>query len=282
MRLDHLTPEALRQAVDLYVDHAWPEEIGAPVKPRYDASELEGAGSLQALLALFDRPADGNGPSLARYTLQLGNARYPFMKLVVQEYLVADEYFLSVDTHDDLDIKADMPDYEEWQRVRAFNRHLKLQIEQAWHDAGLPTHVDLRTLMEEIAVAETAGEQRARLLLVDDERHVAEGLKAVLAARGYDVEVAFDGRQVIERMERDPIPDLVLLDYSMPEFDGAEVLSRVHSDPRCKDVPILLATATQIDLSRMKRACGMLRKPYPREVLFAMIRRILAERRKGD
>ncbi len=207
--------------------------------------------------------------------LRLGNWRYPFMKFVVQEYLVEEEYFFSVDTHDDLNLSPDMPDFQAWQEVRSYNLKLKHEIEQAWAAAELPTNEDLRELMEGLAALEAKDGKNARLLIVDDEVDVARGLAAVLRARGYEVELAFDGRQVLDGMASDPLPDLVLLDYSMPEFNGEQVIQRVQENPRSRDVPILLATATSIDLASVQRASGLLRKPYPRAVLFAMIEQLL-------
>ena len=260
----------------IYLDRAWPED--KPGKPRLTAKDLEGAETLAELSTLFESPRNEEGVACERFTLRLGNHRYPFMKFVVQEYLVREEYFFSVDTHDDLKITPDMPDYEGWCELRAFNRALKQEIEQAWSVAGLPTNEDLRELMEDIARDE-AGEggapSRARLLVVDDEQDVARGLEAVLRARGYLVEIAFDGRQVLERLERDPLPDLVVMDYAMPELDGEEVMRRLKESTRCAGVPILLATATNIDLASLPRASGFLRKPYPRELLFTMIRQLL-------
>ena len=115
--------------------------------------------------------------------------------------------------------------------------------------------------------------------MVDDEADVCRGLGALLRARGYEVELAYDGKQVLDRLERDPIPDLLLLDFSMPEFDGEQVLARVRANPRLKDLPVLLATASSIDLRRVPRASGVLRKPYAREVLFAMLSQLLERRR---
>jgi putative two-component system response regulator len=92
------------------------------------------------------------------------------------------------------------------------------------------------------------------------------------------VELAFDGAQVLERLRHDPRPDLLLLDFSMPEVDGEEVLRRVRADPRTSDLPVLLATASTIDLERIPKASGVLRKPYPREVLFAMLSQLLERR----
>lgn len=276
MRLDRLQPSDLLEALRIYLDLAWPPD--SETRPSLKIEDLEKAGTTEELLSFFDRPPASETSGCARYTLRFGNSAYPFMKFVIQEYLVEEEYFFSVDTHDDIKIEPGMPDYEGWQAVRAYNRELKERIEHAWKESGLPTHEDLRQLMEGIAGRERGKEQRARLLVVDDERDVAEGLAAVLTARGYEVEVAFDGRQVLDRLERDPVPDLVLLDYSMPEFDGEEVMRRVRSGDRCRDIPFLLATATSIDLTSVPRTSGLLRKPYQREVLFAMIRELLGAR----
>jgi CheY-like chemotaxis protein len=274
MRLDRLTPAHVRRAVEIYCAHAWPAE--RPERPTFDLGRLAEPATIEGLLGMFEVPQRAGGSTCAHYALRLGNWRYPFMKLALQEYLVHGEYFFSVDTHDDLKITPDMPDYQGWQEVRRVNRELKLRIERGWEEADLPTYVKLRELMEGLAQLEREGTKRARLLLVDDEHSVVHGLATALAARGYQVEVAFDGEQVLERLARDPLPDLVLLDYSMPGLDGERVLERVRADPRSSRLPVLLATASSIDLGSIRRSCGLLLKPYPREVLFTMIAELLA------
>ena len=276
MRLEDLTPAHVRQAVYIYMEYAWPGPEAA--NPWFDPRRLEGVGTLEELFRLFSSAGeDEDRPLCARYTLRLGNQSYPFMKFVLQEYLVDSEYFFSVDTHDDLDIPEDSADFAEWQVLRLNNQRLKREIEIAWNCAGLPTNEDLRQIAEGLARVERDDTKRGRLLVVDDERGVALGLEALLAARGYLVEVAYDGQQVLERLGHDPLPGLVLLDYSMPEFDGDEVLKRIRANPRTRDLPVLLATASSIDLSRMARASGLLRKPYPRELLFAMLEQFMGQ-----
>ncbi len=272
MRLEHLTPAHVRRALEVYLAHAWPR--GAGSLPALSLEELRGPSSLQELFARFER-VEGGGGGLKRYALRLGNDRYPFMKFVVQEHLVNGEYFFSVDTHDQLDIRPDNPEWAEWQRLKAYNRRLKRDIEEDWDRSGLPTNADLRLLMEELARVELEDQKRRTVLLVDDEADLALGLAALLRARGYEVELARDGLEALARLERDPLPDLVLLDYELPQLDGEEVLSRLRRDPRTADLPVLLATASTIDLSRLRRVSGLLRKPYPRHVLFAMIARLL-------
>jgi CheY-like chemotaxis protein len=272
MRLEQLTPAHVRRALALYLEAAWPP--GSTGRPRVDVSAYESLQDLASLFETFEHDS-GDGGGLARYTLRLGNNRYPFMKFVVQEHLVNGEYFFSVDTHDNLDIRPDAPDFAEWERLKTFNRVLKARIEASWDDAGLPTNADLRLLMEELARVEREDSKRRAILLVDDERDVAMGLAALLRARGYECELARDGLEALERLARDPLPDLVLLDYEMPQLDGEEVLRRLRREARTAHLPVLLATASTIDLSRLRRVSGLLRKPYPRHVLFEMIGRLL-------
>lgn len=272
MRLEQLTPAHVRRALDLYLAVAWPRGMGS--QPAISLEELRGSAELAQLFARFEK-VEGGGGGLKRYALRLGNDRYPFMKFVVQEHLVNGEYFFSVDTHDQLDVRPDNPEYPEWQRLKGYNRRLKLEIEDQWDKAGLPTHADLRVLMEELARVEREEKKKKSILLVDDEADVAQGLAALLRARGYEVEIARDGLEALGRLEREPLPDLVLLDYEMPQLDGEEVLARLRREARTAHLPVLLATASTIDLSRLRRVSGLLRKPYPRHVLFAMIARLL-------
>ena len=272
MRLEQMTPAHVRRALDVYVANAWPEGCGPTQAQALE--ELEGFERLDQLFDAFER-SEGGGGGFARYALRLGNSRYPFMKFVVQEHLVNGEYFFSVDTHDNIDIRPDNPDYAQWERIKGLNRELKMRIEREWDRAQLPTNADLCALLEELAQVEREASKRKSILLVDDEADVAIGLAAVLRAQGYEVEVARDGLEALERLAEDPLPDLVLLDYEMPQLDGEEVLRRLRREPRTAHLPVLLATASQIDLSRLRRVSGLLRKPYPRHVLFAMIARLL-------
>jgi CheY-like chemotaxis protein len=301
VRLDDLTPAHVRRAVELYLGLAYPPDgskpgskpggeagSGAGARARRVADELASAVTVGQLFEHFEvprHPPDGRGADdlgdhvgpvgAHRYDLRLGNARYPFMKFVVQEYLVDEEYFFTVDTHDKLDVRPGAPDYDRWLELKRFNRELKQRIEDAWREAGLPTFDDLETLCRDLAPVERERSKRRRLLLVDDERSVVQGLGALLEARGYEIELAYTGEQVLERLARDPLPDLLMLDYDLPALDGEQVLDRLRSEPRTAELPVLMATASSIELGSLRRVSGLLRKPYPRGVLFAMLRQLL-------
>ena len=221
MKLEKLTPAHVKQAVAIYVEHAWPDGPKGAAKTTLD--DIFSKDTFRGMRSVFKEVARVGGARYHRFCLRLGNHRYPWMKFVIQEYLVDREYFFSVDTHDELRIDPSMPDYESWCELQRYNRELKREIEGHWAKVGLPTHGDLRALCEGLArmgTEENPGCRHLgkRVLVVDDDEDVACGEAAVLRARGYEVETAYDGRQVLDRMAENPLPDLVVLDFAMPEF----------------------------------------------------------------
>jgi len=79
----------------------------------------------------------------------------------------------------------------------------------------------------------------SRILVVEDERTIAEAVAARLRAEGFDVEQAHDGPTAVERAEQWD-PDLVVLDVMLPGMDGHEVCRRVQAS---RPVPVLMLTA---------------------------------------
>ena len=62
-----------------------------------------------------------------------------------------------------------------------------------------------------------------KILVVDDERAVRESLRRALELEGYEIELAEDGSQALERLKAEPEPDAMVLDVLMPGVDGLEV-----------------------------------------------------------
>lgn len=81
-----------------------------------------------------------------------------------------------------------------------------------------------------------------RILVVDDEKPITSYLQSKLSKLGYEVSVAEDGEEAVEKALL-RIPDIVLLDVKLPKLNGYEVCRRLRSDPRTKSVPILILSA---------------------------------------
>lgn len=91
----------------------------------------------------------------------------------------------------------------------------------------------------------------ARVLLVEDNTINAEMLSRRLVKRGYTVTLAEDGLQAIARAQSE-LPDLILMDVSLPELDGLEATRRLKQDPATASIPIIVLTAHAMVSDREK------------------------------
>ena len=81
---------------------------------------------------------------------------------------------------------------------------------------------------------------KSRILVVEDEAHLAEGLKLNLTLKGYDVMIAADGNSALLKWKQWP-PDLIVLDIMLPGIDGLSVLRNIRLED--ERVPILILSA---------------------------------------
>ncbi len=83
---------------------------------------------------------------------------------------------------------------------------------------------------------------RKKILLVEDDIDFAEATRLILESKSYEVDVAYNGKEGLEKA-RTLNPDLIVLDVMMPEIDGYKVCAILKEDPKYRDIPILLLTA---------------------------------------
>src|SRR5690242_14884453 len=81
-----------------------------------------------------------------------------------------------------------------------------------------------------------------KVLICEDDDLLVELLKYRLAASGYEVAVARDGREALDRIG-EAAPDAIVLDAMMPVMDGFEVLRRIRADERLAAVPVIMLSA---------------------------------------
>lgn len=124
-----------------------------------------------------------------------------------------------------------------------------------------------------------------RILLVDDEPDFTIVLKQNLIMEGYEVEVAYNGVEGIEKVKANP-PDAIVLDVMMPEKDGFEVCAELKGDEKYEDIPIILLTAVSdhVSSTQYSHAHGMdmeaddyLAKPASPEQIIESLKSLLDE-----
>lgn len=92
---------------------------------------------------------------------------------------------------------------------------------------------------------------KKKILIVDDEEVILKILRLRLSKLGYEVREAADGEQAIEQLENADF-DLLILDILMPKKDGWQVLREVKSNPRTKNIPVIILTAKDEDIDMSK------------------------------
>ena len=117
------------------------------------------------------------------------------------------------------------------------------------------------------------------ILIVEDSQTQVLRLKSILEQEGFKVHHAVDGKMAID-MLASITPTLILSDVVMPNMDGYEFCTAVKTDPRLKDIPVILMTNLS-DLSDVifalnAGADNFLAKPYDEQGLISRIRHVLA------
>ncbi len=113
----------------------------------------------------------------------------------------------------------------------------------------------------------------SRILIADDDASILDALSGLLEDR-YEVVVASNGEQAIERLASEPI-DLIVLDMLMPLLDGEGVLREVRA--RGSRIPIIVVSARSERLSNFRKlgADDCIQKPFDFDVLEEKIERLL-------
>jgi DNA-binding response OmpR family regulator len=80
------------------------------------------------------------------------------------------------------------------------------------------------------------------VILVEDDSFISGMYQTKLSSLGFTVEVIDDGEAAAQRLAKDPLPDLLLLDVVLPKRDGFEILEGLRKDKRTAGLPVILLT----------------------------------------
>lgn len=120
-----------------------------------------------------------------------------------------------------------------------------------------------------------------RILVAEDEPHIRRVLATLLEADDFDVDMAADGREALERLRSDQVYELVVTDLMMPHYSGLQLLERMQEMPHRQGTPVVMLTAKGQDADRDRAlelgARDFLTKPFSPKKLLARIRELLGD-----
>lgn len=119
---------------------------------------------------------------------------------------------------------------------------------------------------------------KKKILIIEDEKDIAEDIAVRLEVEGFQVVNAYDGKMGVDNA-REKNPDLILLDVLLPKIDGFEVCKILKSSPKTEKIPILMLTSLSAvgDVEKAFNAGvnDYLTKPFEYDRLLKKIRKLL-------
>ncbi len=117
-----------------------------------------------------------------------------------------------------------------------------------------------------------------KILLIDDHHSVLRLLETILRVRGYEVVAVSDGAEGVEAACRE-LPDLILLDVTMPGLDGFKICRILKEDPQTRNIPVIFLTArcegADVETARRAGAADFVSKPFKSQHIIAILDRYL-------
>ncbi|MBO5352416.1 MAG: response regulator [Lachnospiraceae bacterium] len=133
-------------------------------------------------------------------------------------------------------------------------------------------------VQDESPAAEQPSKEKKHVLAVDDSGILLRSVKKMLEGQ-YEVTVATSGMMAITQAKKKR-PDLILLDYEMPEWDGKRTLEEIRKDEELKAIPVLFLTAVadkaHITAVLGLNPCGYLLKPIEQQKLIDTVEKALS------
>jgi len=119
-----------------------------------------------------------------------------------------------------------------------------------------------------------------RIMIIEDDQDVIDTLLMVLKMNKYEVDVAYDGRQGVQKIKQNK-PDLLILDLTMPVMDGWAVMIAVKKDPVYSTIPIMVVTSSKemqhIEKARKLGVQSYCVKPFEPQKIVKIINRLLSD-----
>ncbi len=100
-----------------------------------------------------------------------------------------------------------------------------------------------------------------RILVIEDEKDLADLLADLLQLQGYEVDVAYDGKEGLSKIGAQRF-DLVITDLMMPVMSGWDVIEHLAHDPANSDMPVIIASAGETQETARKYGHAFIPKPF--------------------
>jgi CheY-like chemotaxis protein len=151
-------------------------------------------------------------------------------------------------------------------------------FEQSWNETVHPT---TKVFQAEVLTKKDRLTPKNRILIVEDQAVIVDMLRMRLEANNYEVIVASDGQEGLEKAHKEN-PSLIILDVMLPKMSGYKVCQLLKADPKYKTIPIIISSGrTPQEVRKVGKEVGAdayVSKPFDAEVLLSKMRELLEKK----
>ena len=119
---------------------------------------------------------------------------------------------------------------------------------------------------------------KPKILIIDDEIHIGEHIRLNIETSGYEVDIAYDGLDWYLKIKENA-PQLVLLDWMLPNISGIDMLKKIRNDKSLSDIPVIMLTAKNMESDKIEGlelgADDYITKPFSIKELLARVSSVL-------
>ena len=113
-------------------------------------------------------------------------------------------------------------------------------------------------------------------MIVEDDPSVTDYLLDLFTDNGYETCTASTGNEALDIVQEEN-PDLITLDFEMPESWGNIFYRKIQKKEKCKDIPIIIISGVDAEFPQLEKAVGILKKPFDREELLRIVKEVIGE-----
>lgn len=115
-----------------------------------------------------------------------------------------------------------------------------------------------------------------KILIVEDDPSITDYLSDLFSDNGYMTCAASTGVEALETLKNEN-PDLITLDFEMPESWGNIFYRKIQKKEKYKDIPVIIISGLETHFPQLERAVATFRKPFDREELLKKVRDTIGE-----
>lgn len=120
-----------------------------------------------------------------------------------------------------------------------------------------------------------------KVLIIEDEYDIASTMELILDMENHEVRLCSNGKEALDILNNESLPNLIISDIMMPVMDGYEFVTEMRKNKRYDNIPIILSSAAPLNKQKILEShySGFIKKPFELDVFLQLVEKVLKKSR---